>query len=576
MENSARYPSIDPHGGIVHLQRFEDVRFHMIPQPEQLGGHQRFDDDSRKVLANKIAQQLEGRGLARLVANHAHIEAGGAQLLRCRPRLRAGQHYRSAVTGERRGSHDPPVQKTPSKWFEHRRRPARVAWVAGVEVEIPAPSGAARGNRGGDGTHLASGDSGHNPVGLRHGLAQVHRHGDAEVALERACRLAPSGIIEAACPDAKLRGRVAARHQASAESVGQFPSAKKGDPHSTGMILYLTFGSPRKGGVPLSFVTGIQHVAYDVESPTRQVQFLRAFGLDALYTFNRRGRYITCVGDPTAAPYPDGRPDILLAIFFTPGVSRARLNHICFEVEDVEDAIRRIRKNGIEVDEEDADRIYGPEGLVFQVESKSRPRREFMPGSPKRPEYMPLEDYEQLAKTARDQTRDDQGRHHPYTRVPPMNVGMVRSIEHLAIDVESPTRLAAFLKQAFGLAPLKTFHRRGRYITSIGNPDQPPDGNGRRRSFLPVFFAPWVDRGRVNHICFDVDDVEDAVQKISTGGAVVDQEDADRIYGPEDFVWQIDSRVRPRPEFLPGAKARPEYTPLNQYDPGVIASAKKP
>jgi catechol 2,3-dioxygenase-like lactoylglutathione lyase family enzyme len=322
----------------------------------------------------------------------------------------------------------------------------------------------------------------------------------------------------------------------------------------------------------MSFVTGIQHVAYDVQSPTRQVHFLRAFGLDALYAFNRRGRYITCVGDPTAPPDANGRPDVLLPIFYVPGVKRARLNHLCFEVEDVEDAIRQIRRNGVEVDEEDADRIYGPEGLVFQVESKHKPRKEFMPGSPKRPEYMPIAEYEKLAASGRDDARDDQGRRHPYHGRPPRNAGMVKGIEHVAIDVQSPTRLAAFLKQAFGLMPLKTFQRRGRYITSIGNPDLPPDANGRRRSFLPVFFAPWVEEATINHICFDVDDVAQTVQRISAEGPWVDEEDADRVYGPDDLVWQVDSRVRPRPEFLPGAKPRPEYTPLDQYDPGLPPS----
>jgi hypothetical protein len=152
---------------------------------------------------------------------------------------------------------------------------------------------------------------------------------------------------------------------------------------------------------------------------------------------------------------------------------------------------------------------------------------------------------------------------------------MVKGIEHLAIDVQSPTRLAAFLKKAFGLAPLKTFHRRGRYITSIGNPDLPPDPNGRRRSFLPVFFAPWVSEGQLNHLCFDVDDVEDSLRKVSSDGHLVDEEDADRIYGPEDFIWQVDSRKYPRAEFLPGAKPRAEYTPLDQYDAGVSVPSKK-
>ena len=173
---------------------------------------------------------------------------------------------------------------------------------------------------------------------------------------------------------------------------------------------------------------------------------------------------------------------------------------------------------------------------------------------------MPIGEYEKTAKAGADMTRDDQGRRSPYTRTPPKNVGMVKGIEHLAIDVQSPTRLAAFLKKAFGLAPLKTFHRRGRYITSIGNPDLPPDPNGRQRSFLPVFFAPSVNEGRLNHLCFDVDDdSRDSLRKVSADGHVVDEEDADRIYGPEDFTWQVDSPSAPAPSFFP-ARSRASST----------------
>lgn len=314
----------------------------------------------------------------------------------------------------------------------------------------------------------------------------------------------------------------------------------------------------------MSFVTGIHHIAIDVVAPTRQVHFLRSFGLDALWTFDRRGRYITCVGDPTAPPTPDGREQALLAMFFVPTLTQARLNHICFDVEDVDEAVRLIRKNGIKVDEEDADRIYGPEGLIFQIDSSKKPRREFVPGMPRRKEYTPIEEYEKSAEPGGAKRRRV-----PENRPAPKNAGMVTGIEHLGIDVQSPTRLAAFLKQAFGLVPFKAFHRRGRYITSFGNPDVAPDSVGRRRSFLPTFFLQGIDCARLNHVCFDVNDVEESVRKIEETGVWVDEEDADRIYGPENLIWQIDSRVKPRPEFLPGAKPRTEYTPLDEYDAGV-------
>jgi catechol 2,3-dioxygenase-like lactoylglutathione lyase family enzyme len=295
----------------------------------------------------------------------------------------------------------------------------------------------------------------------------------------------------------------------------------------------------------MSLVRGIKSIGLDVEVPTRQVQALRPFGLDALATYDWRGRYITTVGDPTARPDVNGRQPIVLALFLLPGLPEARINRICFDVEDVDDAVRVIKSNGIEVDEEDADRIYGPEGLVFQIDSATKPRREFMPGAPKRPAYMPIEEYE---KTVVGTAAPGQKRA-PYTRTPPNNAGLITGIDHVALEVQSPTRLAAFLKQAFGLAPVKAFHRRGRYITTFGDPDAPKDPDGRRSSLLAVFFAPWLERAELNHVCFAVDDVEDAVRRIRAEGAWVDEEYADRIYGPEGLVWQVDSAVRPRPEF---------------------------
>ena len=188
----------------------------------------------------------------------------------------------------------------------------------------------------------------------------------------------------------------------------------------------------------MSFVRGIHHVAIDVEAPTRQVQLLRSFGLDAIYAFSRRGRYITSVGDPTASRNEDGRPRILLPIFYVPALRRGRLNHICFDVEDVDEAVKIIKNNGVDIDEEDADRIYGPEGLVFQIDSTTKPRREFTPRSPKRDAYTPIAEYERSVGD-RTQVREDFGEATPYDRPAPDNAGMVTGIEHVALDVGSPT-----------------------------------------------------------------------------------------------------------------------------------------
>ena len=316
----------------------------------------------------------------------------------------------------------------------------------------------------------------------------------------------------------------------------------------------------------MSFVKGIMHIAYDVVAPTRQAHFLQGFGLDALYTFDRRGRYITCIGDPTAPADAVGRPNVPLVAFYVPRLPQARFNHICFDVEDVDEAVKIIKNNGVDIDEEDADRIYGPRGWYSRSTAPPNPAASSFQGHPGGPNTCPSKPMRRPRPSPKRTWRN--GAAPRSIGPPPKNAGMVTGIEHVALDVASPTVLVSFLERAFGLTALKTFQRRGRYITSIGDPDAPPDSNGRKRSFLPTFFAPGIERGDINHICFDVDDVEDAVAKITEYGQWVDEEDADRIYGPEGLVWQVDSRKRPRPEFLPGAKPRPEYTPLDQYDPG--------
>jgi hypothetical protein len=96
------------------------------------------------------------------------------------------------------------------------------------------------------------------------------------------------------------------------------------------------------------------------------------FGLDRKRTFHRRGEYWHAVGYADAAEDAIGRPLTLFTIPQRPGIPRARLHHLAFDVDDAKKAIEKIEERGFEVPV--TDRImFGPEGIWIQIDSFDAP-----------------------------------------------------------------------------------------------------------------------------------------------------------------------------------------------------------
>ena len=122
-------------------------------------------------------------------------------------------------------------------------------------------------------------------------------------------------------------------------------------------------------------IRGIHHAAPDVAVPTRMEDWLcNTFGLDGKRRrFARRGEYISSVSYENAPRDVIGRKPGLLPLFFRPGLTRVRLNHIAFEVDDAVGAIDVIEAKGVKVDLAGDAMIHGPEGIWFQLDSRKTP-----------------------------------------------------------------------------------------------------------------------------------------------------------------------------------------------------------
>ncbi|MBM4465038.1 MAG: hypothetical protein FJ014_05695 [Chloroflexi bacterium] len=121
-------------------------------------------------------------------------------------------------------------------------------------------------------------------------------------------------------------------------------------------------------------VRGISHVAVDVATPTRMMDWLRdAFGLDGKRVFARRGEFISVAYYEDAPKDPVGRKPSLFALFLRPGLPHLRLNHIAFDVADANGAISVIESKGVNVDLGGDAMIHGPEDLWYQLDSSTAP-----------------------------------------------------------------------------------------------------------------------------------------------------------------------------------------------------------
>jgi catechol 2,3-dioxygenase-like lactoylglutathione lyase family enzyme len=97
------------------------------------------------------------------------------------------------------------------------------------------------------------------------------------------------------------------------------------------------------------------------------------FGFDGKRKFARRGEYISGVHYEDAPKDPVGRKPGLLALFFRPELTRVRLNHFAFEVDDVERDMAILESRGIKVDLYGDVMIHGPEEIWYQLDSRKAP-----------------------------------------------------------------------------------------------------------------------------------------------------------------------------------------------------------
>jgi hypothetical protein len=119
----------------------------------------------------------------------------------------------------------------------------------------------------------------------------------------------------------------------------------------------------------------IHHVAPDVAAPRELQGWLTAlFAFDVRRTGDRRGDHFSHVGHSDAPRDPIGRSTIgLVAIVHRPGVERAQLNHIAFEMADAGGAISVIESRGAKVHLPQDAIIHAPEEVWYQIDSYDTP-----------------------------------------------------------------------------------------------------------------------------------------------------------------------------------------------------------
>jgi catechol 2,3-dioxygenase-like lactoylglutathione lyase family enzyme len=121
-------------------------------------------------------------------------------------------------------------------------------------------------------------------------------------------------------------------------------------------------------------VRGIHHVAIEVAVPTRLMDWLsQVFDTDGRRRFFRKGEFISGVFYTDTPPDPIGRKRGLMPIYRRPLATRARVNHISFDVADTEETMRLLESRGIWIDKANDLQIYGPEDIWFEIDSQETP-----------------------------------------------------------------------------------------------------------------------------------------------------------------------------------------------------------
>lgn len=266
-------------------------------------------------------------------------------------------------------------------------------------------------------------------------------------------------------------------------------------------------------------IHGVTHIAIDVDSPGRMLRYLRdTFGLQALQEGYWHGDYVWLVGAPGAQP---GNP-AFLALHRRQAIPRGQLNHLGLGVnnQSTAEAVAELQAKGVYVDVAGGDMVYGPEELHIQIDSFAAPRP------------IPTDD--------------------PAIQLRPCPVdpdlpSLVSGINHVALDVEVPTRMIDWLSHLFDTDGRRQWMRKGWYISNAYYTDTVPDPVGRRPGLMPLFRRPGLPRVRLNHVAFEFEDADAAIGLLEARGVKVDLEGDAMMHGPEDLWWQIDSRTAPFP-----------------------------
>ena len=275
-------------------------------------------------------------------------------------------------------------------------------------------------------------------------------------------------------------------------------------------------GTPPPPGRPFR-VARISHVALELSSPTRMERYLRdAYGMQLLRVGYLRGEYVRIVGSPFDQRENPG----FLHLYNRPFIPRGRLRHIAFAGAEAptEEGVAALRARGHIVEADDT--LVGPGDLVIKIDSLQNPRPD------------PVGD--------------------PITRMVEVEVDtalpcLVRSVHHVALEVNDPDAVLAWQSRLFGFDHRRDHDRRGELIAQIYYSDGPLDGIGRRMSLLPCFTRRGVPRTELNHIAFEVDDCDAAIDHMEARGFKVDAPADAMLHGPEEVWTQIDSRARPIP-----------------------------
>jgi hypothetical protein len=201
--------------------------------------------------------------------------------------------------------------------------------------------------------------------------------------------------------------------------------------------------------------------------------------------------------------------------------------------QGIQSAVEELQQRGIYVDVDGDDMLYGPEDLRIQIGSFTHPRP-----TPDDPVIQMMED----------------------PRLDPDLPCMVRGINHAALDLASPTHMQDWLRDTFGMGGKRKFARRGEFISTPHYENAPRDVLGSPPRPFALFLRAGLTRVRLNHIGFEFDDSDGAIEAIESKGVTVDLAGDAMIHGPEDVWYQIASCTMPFPVGHPANDPGVRYT----------------